>query len=74
MKTYWGSKGYLHAFLISTLFGVEWSASRPGRFIPGTDWIGGLVGPRAGLDAVAKGKNRIITPDGNRIPVVYPVA
>jgi hypothetical protein len=34
----------------------EWSASRPSRFIPGgkrapgTHWIGGWVGPRAGLD------------------------
>jgi hypothetical protein len=34
-----------------------WSAVRPGRFIPwerapGTHWIGGWVGPRAGLDGV----------------------
>jgi hypothetical protein len=32
---------------------------------PGTHWGGGCVGPRAGLDAVAKGKNSIIAPAGN---------
>jgi hypothetical protein len=42
-----------------TLDGVEWSASRPGRFTPRerapvTHWIGGWVGPRAVLDAVVK--------------------
>jgi hypothetical protein len=39
----------------------EWSASRHGRFtpgekVPGTHWIGGWVGPRAGLDDVEKRK------------------
>jgi hypothetical protein len=48
-------------FLTSALVGVEWSASRPDRFIPkerapGPHWIGGWVGPRAGLDEVEKGK------------------
>jgi hypothetical protein len=47
--------------MISALDGGEWSASRPGRFIhkervPGTLWIGGLVGPRAVLDEVVKRK------------------
>jgi hypothetical protein len=33
----------------------KWSVSRPGRSIlressPGTEWIGGWVGPRTGLD------------------------
>jgi len=32
------------------------------------------VGPRASLDAVAKRKNFLPATDGNRIPVVYPVA
>jgi hypothetical protein len=41
---------------------VEWSVSRPGRFTtgeiaPGTQWIGGWVGPRAGLDVMEKRKN-----------------
>jgi len=40
---------YLNTFLISTLDRGEWSASRPGRFIPGTHWIGEWVSPRAGL-------------------------
>jgi hypothetical protein len=45
--------------LTSALDGGEWPASRPGRFTPrerapGTHWIGGWVGPRAGLDAVVK--------------------
>jgi hypothetical protein len=43
--------------LTAALDGGEWSASRPGRFIPrerapGTSCWGGWVGPRAGLDAV----------------------
>jgi hypothetical protein len=47
--------------LTSVLDGGEWSASRPGPFIPrekapGTHWIGGWVGPGAGLDAVMNGK------------------
>jgi hypothetical protein len=47
--------------LTSALDRCEWSASRPGRFIPrdrapGIHWIGGWVGPRAILDAVVKRK------------------
>jgi hypothetical protein len=47
--------------LTSALDGSEWSASRPGRFIPrerapGTHWIGGWAGPRAILDAMVKRK------------------
>jgi hypothetical protein len=43
--------------LTSTLYEGEWSASRPGHFIPrvrtlGTHWIGGWAGPRKGLDAM----------------------
>jgi hypothetical protein len=39
----------------------EWSALRLSRFIPGerdpcTHWLGGWVGPRAGLDDVEKRK------------------
>jgi hypothetical protein len=58
--------------LISAPDGGEWSASRPVRFTPGTHLIGGWVGPRAGLDAVAKIK-QILAPDGNRTLVVQPV-
>jgi hypothetical protein len=61
MKTYEGVDLYIHIFLTSALAGGEWSASRPGRFTPserdpGTRWIGGWVGPSAGLDDVEKRK------------------
>jgi hypothetical protein len=44
---------------MKALVGGEWSASRPCRFTPGerapdSHWIGGWVGPRAGLDDVEK--------------------
>jgi hypothetical protein len=53
MKTYWGVEVQLRAFLTSALDGDEWLASRLGRFnprerAPGTRWMGGWVGPRAG--------------------------
>jgi hypothetical protein len=56
-KSVWGNRGIAPLFLTSALDGGERSASRPCRFIPegrapGTHWIGGWVGPRAGLDAV----------------------
>jgi hypothetical protein len=34
----------------SVLVGGEWSASSPGSFTHATQWIGGWVGPRAGLN------------------------
>jgi hypothetical protein len=48
----------IHVFLTSALAGIEWSASRLGRFTPPprTHWIGGWVDPRAGLDNVEKRK------------------
>jgi hypothetical protein len=60
MKT-WGSGGIAPPFLTLALDGGEQSASQPGHFtprerMPGTNWIGGWVGPRAGLDAVHKRK------------------
>jgi hypothetical protein len=47
--------------LTSTLDRGEWSASLPSHFttgeiVPGTHWIGGWVGSKAGLDAVGKKK------------------
>jgi hypothetical protein len=63
MKTYGGMHVYIvdQCFLDRGTSWSEWSASRPGRFIPGerapgTHWIGGWVGPRAGLDFVEKRK------------------
>jgi hypothetical protein len=51
-----GTKFIGPLFLTSALDGGEWSSSRPGCFTPGertagVHWIGGWVGPRAGLDA-----------------------
>jgi hypothetical protein len=59
MKTYGEVDVYSHVQLTSALVGSEWSASRPGRFIPGeiafcTHFIGGWVGTRAGLDDMQK--------------------
>jgi hypothetical protein len=77
MKTYVEVEVYLHAFLTSALVGDEWPGSRPNRFTPGersagSHWIGGRVGPSAGLDAVAK--KIIPTPTWNRTPDIHPVA
>jgi hypothetical protein len=53
----WGCGGIAAPFLSSTLDRGEWSVSCPGRFppgerAPGTHWIGGWMGPRAGVDAL----------------------
>jgi hypothetical protein len=61
MKTYGGVHVQIHVFLTSALVGGEWSASRPGLSTPGerasaTNWIGGWVDPRAGLDDVENRK------------------
>jgi hypothetical protein len=57
----WRVDVYIHIFLTSALVGSEWSISHPCRFTPeerapGTRWIGGWVGPTAGLDDVEKRK------------------
>jgi hypothetical protein len=61
MKTYGELEVQIHVFLTLALVGGERSASVPGLFTPqerthGTHWIGGWVGPRAGLDAVENRK------------------
>jgi hypothetical protein len=61
MKMYGGVDVQIHIFLTSALAGVEWSASRPGRFTPGErapgiHWIRGWMDPRASLDDVEKRK------------------
>jgi hypothetical protein len=61
MKTYWGSEGITPQILnLGTIW--RWMVSfipRPlysGERSPGTHWIRGCVGPRAGLDAEEKRK------------------
>jgi hypothetical protein len=59
--------GGVHIFFLTwTLAGGEWSASTPGRFIPGervpgAHWIGGWVDPSAGLDDVESRKFLILS-------------
>jgi hypothetical protein len=62
MKTNGEVEIQLHEFLTLALDGGEWSASHPGHFTyrekaPDTHWIGGWMGPTAGLDEVLKRKN-----------------
>jgi hypothetical protein len=59
MKVYGGVDVQIHIFLTLALVGGEWSASCPSRFtpretFPGTQWIRGWVGLRAGLEDVEK--------------------
>jgi hypothetical protein len=65
VKTYGGMVVSIHVSLISTLVGGEWSALRPcrstsGEEAPGTNGIGGWVGPRAGVDDMEKRKFLIL--------------
>jgi hypothetical protein len=67
----------MHSLALA-LDGGEWSASCPGHFTPrerspGTHWIGGWVGPRAGLDAVVKRKIPYPLP-GLKPLIIQPVA
>jgi hypothetical protein len=55
----YGGGMYKDIFLTYALLGGEWSASRSCHFTlgeraPGTHWIGGWVGPRAGMDEMEK--------------------
>jgi hypothetical protein len=50
---------FIHVWLTWAPIADEWSASRPYRFTageitPGTHWLRGWMGPRAGLDFVEK--------------------
>jgi hypothetical protein len=59
MKEYGGVDVYIHIFLTLALVGGEWPASCPSPFTAGerapcTHWIGGWVGPRAGLENMEK--------------------
>jgi hypothetical protein len=64
MKACGVSGGIAPRIPTSALDGGEWSTSCPGRFTPrerapGTHRTGGWVGPRIGLDAVAKKKKSL---------------
>jgi hypothetical protein len=54
----WGVDIKSNVSLTSALVGDEWPASGPGRFTseknPGTQWLGGRVGPRAVLHDTEK--------------------
>jgi len=59
MKTYWGVEVQIHALLTSAVDGGEWSGSCTSWFtqeVRALDnrWTGGWMGPRTGLDSVAK--------------------
>jgi hypothetical protein len=56
MKAYREVVVYTRVFSTSALVEREWLASRPGRFAPGTHWIGGWVALRAGPDDMGKRK------------------
>jgi hypothetical protein len=65
-----------YSFLTSALDGSEWSASRSYRALspgvdPGTHWIGGWVGLRAGLHTEAT--ERILCLLRDQTPVVQSV-
>lgn len=59
-------------FLISALDSGERAASLPGERALGTYWVGGLMGVKAGMDAVEKIK--VPATAGNPTPSVQPVA
>jgi hypothetical protein len=62
MKVYGGVDVYIHIFLTSALVGVSGQLHAPtlGERAPSTHWIGGWMGPRAGLDDVENRKYLIL--------------
>jgi hypothetical protein len=52
----------IHIFLISALFGGEWSASRPGRFTPRYPLDRRLGGPQSWSGH--RGEEKILDPTG----------
>jgi hypothetical protein len=61
-----GTDSHTRARLTSAVDGGESAALCSGQITPGEKprypWIGGWMGPRASLDAVAKGKERLYCP------------
>jgi hypothetical protein len=80
IKKYWEWRYSTTHYLMSALYGGEWSASRPGRFTPrerapGTHWIGGWVGSRAVLYAVLNRKIPSPRRESNlKTPIVQSIA
>jgi hypothetical protein len=75
----WGNGGIAQPFFTSALDRGEWLTTRPGRFTfleraHCTHWIGGWVGPRAGLDVVEKRKIMPLPGIEPRQSSPYPVA
>jgi hypothetical protein len=73
----WGS-GRIAPPILSSALGGSGQHHAPaalpsGSELPDTHWIGGWVGPRAGLDAMEK-KNKSLASTGNQTPAVQPVA
>jgi hypothetical protein len=70
---------YIHVVLTAALVGGEWSASRSCRFtptetVPGTHWVGGIIGPRARLDDT-RSEDYLPYRNSNSYPsVIQPVA
>jgi hypothetical protein len=67
----WGGGGIAPPFLTLVLNEGEWSDSHscrltPGETTPCTNFTGGWVGPKAGLDVMEKRK--LLIPIGNRTP------
>jgi hypothetical protein len=56
MKMYGGMEVYIHPFLTSALFAGACSASFPAQRAFGSQWIGGWMDLRAGLNSVKKRK------------------
>jgi hypothetical protein len=61
---------YIYIFLTSALAGDEWSASRPGRFIPGVRAPGIQMDRRLGGPESRSGRReeKILDPTGTRTP------
>jgi hypothetical protein len=79
MKACGGVDVWTRIFLTSALVVGEWAASHPDRVTPGeratgTHWIGGWVGPRAGLDKVEKRKFLPVLESNSDPSVIQPVA
>jgi hypothetical protein len=73
----WGSVDVAPSFLTSALNGGEWSASLPGRFIPGKEPLvliekGAVCAPEPVWSLSSRTKS--VFSAGNRSPAVQPVA